>query len=256
MTVYQRPSGRRRLIIAGSVAAHAAALAAFVISGMWRIEKLDAAPMANEINVSMVSDAALAGGSPQAKDQAFKPKPKTEIVKRKIEQLAQPVKVEAAPPQTTPTSDDDTTGGGGGPPSDRVGAGGKCDNPPCGIDRHALPAPVPALPPPAPPKVTVTEQTLSALRLAGETMIHPPQPDKVQMMEDHVSHTLGIFQLCISETGSIEEIKKLRSTKYVGYDDKIVETMRTWRYRPYRASDGTFSRACSTVTFSYTIQTR
>lgn len=233
---------------------HGAALAAFVISGMWKIEKLDAAPTREDFNVAMVSDAALSGGSPHPKDQAFKPKPKPEVQKRRLDQITQPVRMETVAPKTTSEDTDDSDGSGTGPPGDHPGDGGRCDNPPCGADPHAIPAPIAPIPPPPPPKVTVTEQTLSALRMSGETNIHPPQPDKVQMMEDHVAHTLGIFSLCISETGMIDEIKKLRSTKYSGYDDKIVDTMRTWRYRPYRASDGRFSRACSTVTFSYTIQ--
>ena len=104
-----------------------------------------------------------------------------------------------------------------------------------------------------PPPAIVPPSLLGALRIAGETQIHPPDPVKIQMQRDGRDRTLGVVKVCIDTTGRVASVSLASSTKYPAYDEALLRSARTWRYRPH-AVNGVPVAACGMVTFVYAIR--
>ena len=241
---------RRRLIVAGSLLAHGAVLVAFVISGLWKIERLDAAPH-ESINLALTSEPTLEGGGPHPKaKEDIKPKEQTRVTVDTPHQQV-PTTSEDPKPDTTATDD-----GGGGTGTHGIGPGddndkGKCKTPPCGGDDKADP-PKPVVQVVAQP-VNLIPAVIQGLRISGDTEIRPSDSDKNNMWQEHVDQTSATFKVCISASGDVSSATRVKSTKYSDYDQRIASAIHGWKYRPYTVA-GQPAPACGMVTFVYSIK--
>ena len=90
-------------------------------------------------------------------------------------------------------------------------------------------------------------------RIFGEACVYPSEADRRAMDHDGIDRTAGIFKVCVSTTGAIASVAQLRSTKYEGYDQRLLAAVREWQFVPYLV-DGQARVVCSAVTFVYTIK--
>lgn len=284
----------RRYLIIASVAAHAAVGVGIFISGIWKLERLDYQHRATlSLGAMMPLGEAGGGGEGEEKKEEKKKKEKKkekkEIEKKKVD-MAQVDKIEKEKDKPVEVSLDDDGGGGGGTgtgigptvgPGKEIGTGtcdplldpNQCQGPPvaktntCGDGVVAAAEQCDdgnAANGDGCSATCTFEQTLlppgifTGMRIAGDTLIVPPDPVKTQMLREGKDRTTGSFKLCIDTSGRVSSIAPLAGgTKYPAYDSKITTTMRAWRYRPYTVSNqGTVSAmpACSVVTFIYTIK--
>jgi len=105
------------------------------------------------------------------------------------------------------------------------------------------------LPPTAGPQ-NVPPTLLEASRISGEKVIVPDDMVKVKITESKRENVIGSFKLCIDTSGAITAITQLKSTGFPDYDAKIIRTMNTWKYRPYKVN-GAAVPVCTAVTFIY-----
>jgi cysteine-rich repeat protein len=260
----------RRWLIVVSVTAHLCILAGVFVSGIWRLERLDAAPRKFDLTMQppLPPPPAPAGGS-KAPPADVPPPPRPPRPVAHGHRQPPPVIVETPPVVTTigdgsgsGSGDSKSTGTctencGDGPPAapvcgnGSVEAGEQCDdgNTTSG-DGCSATCKVEVRPPPT---ATVAPSVLAGLRISGETQVHPDDLTQTQMIHDGVSRVAGVVKLCIAADGSVGSTRLLVSTKYAAYDGALVAAVAGWRYQPYRL-DGTPVAACSTVRFVYTLQ--
>lgn len=267
----------RRWLIGFSLLAHLGLGIAVVVSGLWRIERLDDTSRA-ALGIAVMTPPAPPpeGGHASGPLPELTPKKKKRIVHDTQPAPRQP---EAAPAPATTTStsaasDGEGEGDGDGegkargpgitgglpcvldcdPPTgvcgDRVvDAGEQCDdgnragNDGCSATCLLEP----------PPRAVVSPSVLGALRISGETQIVPPDTVKTTMLRDGRGRTLGTLKVCIDAAGRVASVAVAGSTKYPAYDATLVRAVRAWRYRPH-AVDGRPTPACGMVTFVYTIR--
>jgi len=135
----------------------------------------------------------------------------------------------------------------------------------CGMFRLAHPAGPPqgteTLPLPLPvrttgrPAIALSQKGASARvvegqRIAGERTIVPGDDARAQMRVMGVERVTGRFRVCIDETGHVETVLPVQSTRIAPYDRKLIYAMRSWVYRPYLI-DGQPTAVCTSVTFIY-----
>lgn len=260
----------RRWLVAVSVTAHLCILAGVFVSGVWRLERLDAAPRKFDLAVQAPPPPpAPAGGTRALQKPEFIPK-----VPHVVKEARQPVAhVDAPPVERVAERNGDGTGSGSGDPTSigtctencgpgpvaepkcgngSVEAGEQCDDGnTTGGDGCSATCQIEVKPPPR--TATVAPSVLAGLRISGETQVHPDDFTQNQMIRDGVGHVAGVVKLCIAPDGSVGSTRLLASTKYVTYDAALIAAVAGWRYQPYRVN-GTPVAACSTVRFVYTMQ--
>jgi TonB family protein len=91
---------------------------------------------------------------------------------------------------------------------------------------------------------------LQALRVSGETQIHPSTATRNMMMRANDSSVRGVILLCIATDGHVASATLQHSTKYEDYDQALLSGVHTWRYRPYMMN-GAAVPACGIVNFDY-----
>jgi TonB family protein len=259
-----------RWLVAVSVTAHFCILAGVFVSGIWRMERLEAGPRKFELHVQPPPPPpAPAGGSRAPRPPDFVPKRPPRVVNTVVQPPAQ---VDTTPVEQTRRGDGDGSGSGSGdpraigtctencgdgPPAEpvcgngSVEAGEQCDDgntasgdgcsATCGIEVRP------------PPTATVAPSVLAGLRISGQTQVHPDQVTQNQMIRDGAGKAEAVVKLCIAADGSVGSTRLLRSTRYAEYDAALVAAVAGWRYQPYRLN-GAAVPACSTVRFVYTIQ--
>lgn len=239
----------RSPLIVTSAGVHIAVVIAFVIAGLWKLERLDGEKRRFDIAVAP-SPAPAASGSPAAAPMTFtKKKPK--IV---IRDVVQPTKVDSdATPAATSTLDTGGTGGtgsgaGSGSGTSPIGDG-ECVGEGCGAPEPKQPAAKPTTVEP----VIVSPAVIKGMRTSGETQIHPPAPVKTAIRRDGVDKVTATWRLCVAANGQIASTTLLRSSGYAGYDSALDDGLRRWHYRPYEIG-GRQLPVCGVVTFIYTLQ--
>ncbi|HEV7559672.1 MAG TPA: hypothetical protein VGO00_29550 [Kofleriaceae bacterium] len=243
---------RRRLIVTGSLVAHAGVLVAFVISGLWKIERLDAAPN-DTLNLALTTEPSMEGGGPHPKATTdFKPKEQTKPVVTTPHQPMVTTTTDDTKPSDTDTTGDNpdgkgTHGKGPGDDNDK----GKCATPPCGSD-DKVDAPKPVVQVVVEPAI-LKPAVIQGLRISGDTEPRPSDYDKNSMWQQHIDSTSAMFKVCISATGDVSSVTRVKSTKYSDYDQRIANAIHGWKYRPYTVG-GQPAPACGMVTFVYSIQ--
>lgn len=115
-------------------------------------------------------------------------------------------------------------------------------------------------PPPPPPPATagnsksvdpkaVPNKLLEAKRISGVTQVQPDNETKIKINASGKS-AITTFKLCISREGVPTSVKALKNSGYPGYDAKLAETMKDWRYEPFKV-EGKAVPVCTAVTFIY-----
>lgn len=271
-----QPSKRRRprLIIILSIAAHAAALFALVVTALWQVDKLG------------VADAPLlvAGGpgapmSSGEEDQAAPKKPKKPKKPHPTNTLA-PTDQSTAEPDDSGGGESTGTGGGDGEgPGDGdglgtslfpCGEGGSCsvleqaEAPSCGngkiegaeecddgnraagdgcsttcrLDQERV----------------VVAHLIEGSRIKGDPKIAAPDSVRQQMARAGTAKVEGMVKMCLDRQGRVRSLRLLKSTGYSEYDQRLLAGMRSWGYEPYRLDTGAAVPVCTVVTFIYRVQ--
>lgn len=259
----------RRWLIAVSVTAHLAVGAGLFVSGVWRIERVHADPVRNEL-VLPLAPPAPSGGPVAVKTDPIRHRPV--IVKETVQPTTKPADKKPDEPRTgentnpiTGPSDPDVTG-----PCTENCAPTKTPEPVCGDgsvdpgeqcddgntangDGCSSTCRIEVKPQPPQPPRRIDPKLFQGLRISGETQLHPSTTTQNVMLRDGVNHVSGTIQVCITTDGGVASTSLVRSTKYSDYDATLLSEVRTWRYQPYTLN-GAPVPACSYVTFNYMIQ--
>lgn len=263
----------RRWLIAVSLVAHLAVAATLAVSGVWRLERLDPDHRFLAMVPIMAPPAPAPGGGPPTppKPTPTKPDPVKHVT---VTTTVQPT---TPPDPKEPPAEDPGTGTGAGPGSGDPNATGAClencgpapvADPVCGngaleageqcddgnqIDGDGCAATCRTEPPRPVATRVITANVLQALRISGETQLHPDASTQNRMVRDGVAATRATVSLCIAPDGAVGSVKLVVSTRYDAYDRAILEAVGQWRYRPFLV-DGVPVRACSAVSFVYRIE--
>ena len=90
-----------------------------------------------------------------------------------------------------------------------------------------------------------------ARRVEGTKIIQPADHEARAVCAHHLPRLTASLTLCLSETGVPEKILFSEYSGLRGWDRKLFETMRTWRYEPYVDASGRAAPVCTGVTFIY-----
>ncbi len=112
-------------------------------------------------------------------------------------------------------------------------------------------------PPPPPPLASekpeiVEPNMLNAYRVSGDSHIAPPDDEIAQLAS---GKWIAAVKLCMDEHGEMMSLKLVKSSRLPGWDRRLCERIRDWRYRPYRVN-GREVRACTAVTFIFQMPAR
>ncbi|HLU66283.1 MAG TPA: DUF4215 domain-containing protein [Kofleriaceae bacterium] len=279
LSLHRSPRDRRRgALIAASVALHAGALLALLVSAAWRIDKLRTAEPPPVLVAGGI-------GAPLMPAEGDEPPPAAERKRerpRRVERTTQPgarTADEAAgedgggSPDGEASGDGAGAGGGGGgdslsvlpcPPGQsctlleelpdpvcgngQVELGEECDDgnrmsgdgcsARCAFDRE----------------VVVVARVIEGQRISGDPQIPAPEPVRLAMSRTGQQRAVGSIKMCLTASGAVRSLRVLTSTGYAEYDRLLLSRMRTWRYRPYRLDSGGAVPVCTVVTFIYRIE--
>lgn len=239
----------RKTLVLVSLAVHAGLVVAFLVAGLWHIDRLEAARRPFDLAYAPPPPAPSGGG------EAL-PKPKL-AKKEHPKVVVQPPVVK--PPDDESRQTEPTTGTGGGSGS-AVGPGtgpgtptdtGTCTDPNACGPSDKKPEPIPQVA--AAKKVTVPPGVLRGLRISGETQIQPSDAVKNQMIRDDHRQVRPAFVICIGTSGEVTSTRKVTTSGYDSYDAQLFAAIQTWRYRPYMIGNQPVP-ACGIVTFAYSIE--
>jgi TonB family protein len=107
--------------------------------------------------------------------------------------------------------------------------------------------------PKAPTTRNVAPTVLSALRISGETQIHPSTVTQNAMIRSDTRSARTVFVVCVATDGRVASASLRVASKFPEYDEALQSAIERWRYRPYTV-DGAPVQACSTVEFHYTLR--
>lgn len=88
-------------------------------------------------------------------------------------------------------------------------------------------------------------------RVHGEKDIQPPMPEAAAMFRSHRATFTASFLLCVSDRGVPSRIILAERSGAPRWDQRLFETMRTWRYNPYVGKSGQSEAVCHGVSFIY-----
>lgn len=261
LLIAQKPRhpGRARVVLGLSVSLHVVLVLFLIIQGFWTIEKLD--PPNRTLTLALAPPLPPPPAPAKASKKIPPPKITKKIVKRVVKpvDLTQPVVPKKADPDVQVVVVDMSEGVEGGlgeglPGGMSTGAasamldsmggmapGGMLDAPP--------PPPPRRMAPPPPPK-QVPPKAVEQQRISGDTHVEPDRVTKEKMVLAGESKLVFIAKMCLNSHGNVASTNVLRSSGYPMYDQKILSTVRQWRYQPFLI-DGKAVAVCSAVTFVY-----
>lgn len=85
-------------------------------------------------------------------------------------------------------------------------------------------------------------------RIQGKISLASVQ-DTQMMMLDRAQEVLLKVRLCVAPDGSVSDAKLVAPSGYDGYDKAVVDSIKAWRYQPYKAAKN--MRMCKTVRVQY-----
>jgi TonB family protein len=241
----------RRTIILASIALHAGLVFAFLVAGLWRLERVEAGRITVAIGVPLPPPPAPSGGaSPSNAPKITRKEPPKHII-HTLTQLP-----EVKPPDTKPADTVATTGtgegsgeGSGGGSGDKTDTGTCTEN--CGPGGGSGSATVTGGTKKTVEMVPPT--VLRGMRIAGETQIHPSDVVKTSMLHEGHARSVSVFKTCVGANGQVASVSMLKSSGYAEYDQQLVAALRDWQYKPYEIG-GVAVPVCGIVTFQYEIK--
>jgi hypothetical protein len=114
------------------------------------------------------------------------------------------------------------------------------------LKREMLPLPAPSSDVKA---INVPSPALGE-RVSGSSFVAPDDEDKYRVLQAGVMKLVSAFHFCIDERGSVSRIVMLRTSGLPKYDQKIMTTIGSWRYKPF-LDEGQPVPVCSSVHFIY-----
>ena len=237
----------RRIIILASVALHAGLVFAFLVAGLWRIERVEAGRLSVSIGVPLPPPPAPSGGASPTKAPTITRKKIVHVLTQREEHPADTKPVETV--TTTPGTGDGSGSGSGDGSGDSTDTGTCTEN--CGPGGGSGSA--------APivekkqTQTMVPPTVLRGMRIAGETQIHPSDVVKTAMLHEGHERSTAVFKTCVGPAGEVTSVSMLKSSGYAEYDGELVAALRDWRYKPYQIG-GEAVPVCGIVTFIYEIK--
>jgi hypothetical protein len=98
----------------------------------------------------------------------------------------------------------------------------------------------------------VTPSVLNAYRISGQTQIVPDAKTLEAIKKSGKKKVVSAVKLCLKATGDISGVTVMKSTGFPAYDKLIVDTVGTWKYKPFLV-DGKPAPACTGVMFIYQV---
>jgi TonB family protein len=117
---------------------------------------------------------------------------------------------------------------------------------------NEMPRPAVAAPMPAAPAQNIAPSLFTSLRASGSA-IEPPETVQTQMMHEEKTKTSAVIKVCIDGSGSVTSSSTAKSSGYQEYDRRLMDGVKSWRYRPYMVN-GKATPACSAVVFAFKLQ--
>lgn len=247
---------RRKLLIGVSIAGHAALFAGIATSQYWDLAQLDYEQRGKAVITYLPMPPPEGGSFSLPEVKMTRKEPKKVVVKETRQPVSrhEDLKITIEPGDENGGGTGTGTGTGTGPGIE--GGEGTCKDE-LGRPCVAMTPPVlPELPkPPDPPKVVedVSSDALRAMRLRGETAIHPPVDVRNEIYRSGQHSTSARLRVCLAENGTVSSVSVEQSTGYPAYDQELLTATRKWLYRPYTAG-GKAVRACGLVVFQYTMK--
>jgi len=253
--VDNRDHRRRRWLlfaIFSSVLVHVSLVAFLLVSALWHLDKLSAEQRPVYYAATVGPPSVVLGGSP--------PPPKAETKRAKkprTDRLTQPSRDSGEPSeeQSLTLSDEDP---GYGVPDGVPGSTGT-DPFGTGVTGTGTPGPGPVgeidLPPPPAPKKPkppeiVPAKLIEGSLIYGDPQIRPPDDVRSAMQAASQSQLVTAVQMCLDRRGHVSRLHLIKSSGYPAYDQRILDEMRDWRYRPYEVNDQPIP-ICTAITFLY-----
>lgn len=243
----EKGKGIRTLLFGVSAALHAAGIAGLLVWSFWTVEKV--AP--KTVPVSFLATAAPPPPPPPPPapppPQKVTSRPPIKVVKETVQPTAKPdpdPRREREPSDTPPTSgpvDPNATGPGvpGGVPG---GTGTTpCTGPDCGG------------PPVVEKPVVIDMKTAEAARISGNREIPLPPAVSQELRAQGQPGTSAQVKLCLSAQGEPTKVIVAKSTGFPAADQRIVDEVQAWRYRPYTVN-GRAVPICTAVVFQYRLE--
>ena len=229
-------------VVGAAIAIHIVAVGALVIKSFWTINKLG------------LPEGEVTLGAPPPPPPPPPAGSKTKKIEKKtlkkVEEVAQVDKDKPKPEEVKNTEEDTEEDGVEGGVEGGV-KGGVVGGVLGGVEGGVLGGTGSGPPPPPkndPPKI-VPQRALEASRISGTTQIQPPNDVNIQIRRSGKT-AVAVFKMCLSATGRISKVNKLKSSGFAKYDSKIQGEMRRWKYKPFRVN-GKAVPVCTSVTFIY-----
>jgi TonB family protein len=250
-----RRSLARRWVIAVSLIVHAAAIGAYIVMGMLRVERLK--PDRGRISVAVGLAMPETGGGPEPGSKPKDPpKPKKDKPKVQVDETVQPttdttkISTEGETKTTSTTTGTGETGTAGlTTGTDPVTTTGECTGEDCKQPETKVEKPEPEKP------VAKTPKDFDLLRRTpdDQTKIQPSAVTKTAMQRAGHAVVKGNVKVCLDARGTIRTVTLAKSTGYADYDARLVAGVRTWEYDP-AIEKGVPVASCGTVFFTFRMQ--
>jgi TonB family protein len=262
----------RRWLIVSSALAHVAVAGGLYVSGIWHIERLEA-PHLQMRGLGVMQPPPAPSGDPVAaktppiERKRTKPKPPVPVQPVVVKPDDQRSKADdtrvGLVTGTEPNDSDDVTatcvencgsaavqvapvcGDGARDASEGCDDGNALDGDGCSSTCRIEPRP--------PKPAFVPPTVLSALRISGETQIHPSTVTQNAMIRADTRSLRTVFVVCVAADGRVASASLRIASRYPDYDEALQAAIERWRYRPYTV-DGAPVQACSTVEFRYSLR--
>lgn len=235
-------------VLAFALVAHAGVGGALIVKQFWTITKLAPPESGVELSLGPPPPPPPPKGGGKKKQDSLKDK----IKKVKVKETVQPVKdaKEPDPSEVVDSADEgDDFGVEGGVEGGVAGGvvGGVLGGVPGGVLGGSGPPP----PPPEPEKPQVVpQQALQANRISGDPNITAPDTVKNLMVKQNQDKVIATAKMCLDNKGNVTTVKMVKSSGYAEYDQKILNGMRGWKYRPFQVN-GKAVPVCTAITFIY-----
>ena len=96
----------------------------------------------------------------------------------------------------------------------------------------------------------ISPRAMIGLRVSGEYRIQPDMETKRQIQRAGARRISGTFKVCLDASGHVASMQTVRSTGFVGYDQKIQREISHLVYKPY-VDEGRPVPVCTGLTYIY-----